>query len=80
MSISKQPFTLLEVLVVPAITAAFAALLFPAFFPARAQDGEPHESCSMQTVKHSGHWWVVGQRWGAHHPDCPCCKRTAEAK
>jgi prepilin-type N-terminal cleavage/methylation domain-containing protein len=85
----RRAFTLVEALTVLAILATLVSLLVPAILAARknadhmtvpsvAEDSEPPESWTLCTVKHSGHWFVVGDKWGMHHPDCPC-QKSAEA-
>jgi prepilin-type N-terminal cleavage/methylation domain-containing protein len=82
-----KAFTLVEALVVLAIVLTCAALLYPAVarlfdhgpHNAVAAQDEPREAWTLTTVKHGGHWWIVGTEWGQHHPDCPCRKRQAEA-
>jgi|694.fasta_scaffold72960_7 hypothetical protein len=87
----KSAFTAVEVLTVLAIIATLVALIMPAFLAARknadhmtvpsvVESGDPPESWSLCTVKHSGHWFVVGDQWGLHHPGCPCHTKTAEAE
>ena len=84
---NRKAFTLVEALVVLAIVCTLIALLIPAV--ARVFDhgsraaavvtGEPAVSWSLYTVQHDGHWFILGNRVGFHHPDCPCRKRQAEA-
>lgn len=89
----RKAFTLVEALVAIAIAATLFALLIPgiltAFVAARKNADhagvavtvdEPKESWSLLTVKHKGHWWVIGNNWGAHSPDCPCYGKKAEAE
>ena len=84
---NRKAFTLVEALVVLAIVCTLIALLIPTVArvfdhgsrAATAVTGEPAESWTLTTTKHSGHWWIVGDHWGQHHPDCPCRKRQAEA-
>jgi hypothetical protein len=87
----KPAFTIVEALTALAILATLVGLLVPAILAARknadhmtvpsvAEDSEPPESWTLCTVKHSGHWFVVGDKWGMHHPDCPCRSRTPEAE
>lgn len=81
----KRGYTLIEVLTALAILATLVGILAPAVLAARKNPGHvtatisPQESWTLCTVKHSGHWFVVGDKWGTHHPDCPCHKRTPEA-
>jgi hypothetical protein len=87
----KPAFTLVEALTILAILATLVGLLVPAILAARknadhmtvpsvAEDSEPPESWTLCTVQHSGHWFVVGDKWGMHHPDCPCRSQTPEAE
>jgi hypothetical protein len=32
----------------------------------------PPRNGSIRTWAADGHWWVVGDGWGQHHPGCPC--------
>lgn len=32
----------------------------------------PPRNGSIRTWSADGHWWVVGDGWGVHHPGCPC--------
>ena len=32
----------------------------------------PPRNGSIRTWQADGHWWVVGDGWGQHHPGCPC--------
>jgi hypothetical protein len=32
----------------------------------------PPRNGSIRTWSADNHWWVVGDGWGVHHPDCPC--------
>jgi hypothetical protein len=32
----------------------------------------PPRNGSIRTWAADGHWWVVGDGWGVHHPGCPC--------
>ncbi len=81
----RAALTLVEAIVAVAIIATLLCMLAPTIMPARSGVGdsptsrnEPPDSWSLSTVKNGGHWWVVGNRWGAHHPDCPCRERQAE--
>lgn len=83
---NRRAVTLVECLVVLAILATLCGLLVPAFMAAtgsRTQPDvgvEPPATIQMVTVQHDGHWWVLCRETFAHHPDCPCRSRTAEAE
>ena len=85
---NKTAFTLIEAITVIAIIATIAAILAPAILAAKknadhvtlASPEDPPESWSLCTVKHGGHWYVVGNHWGAHSPACPCLPKSAEAE
>jgi competence protein ComGC len=84
---NPKAFTLTEALVLLAIVCTLVGLLVPSVarvfdHAARATavvTREPAVSWSLYTVQHDGHWFVLGNRVGFHHPDCPCRKRQAEA-
>jgi hypothetical protein len=41
----------------------------------------PPRNGSIRTWTSDGHWWIVGDGWGQHHPDCPCkVEKKAEAE
>lgn len=89
---NRRAFTLVEAIVVLAILATLAAMLWPAISGARAaskRGGEqkpegPPRAVMLDTVQHDGHWWV--RHWTyrtaaiVHHPDCPCQTRKAEVE
>lgn len=73
--------TLIELVVVLAIAATVFGLLVAAFRRQHVAPGEaPPTTIQMVTVQHDGHWWVLCRDTFAHHPDCPCRGRTAEAQ
>lgn len=80
----RQPaFTFTEALVLSSIVAVMFALLLPAAYYAKravaaAAASDPPPSWSLYTVQHDGHHWVLGNRVGFHHPDCPCRTRNSE--
>lgn len=83
----KRGFTLVEALVVLAITCTVIGLLAPAITLALVGSGaveankEPPDSRVLFTEKHDGHLWVLrASGHFVHHPSCQCSARTAEAE
>lgn len=79
----KRGVTLVELLVVAAIAVTLIGLCVPAFMAA-AENYEPPpgppKTIQMCSVQHDGHWWVICRETFAHHPDCPCLTKKAEAE
>ena len=40
--------------------------------PTASATATPPRNGSIRTWAADGHWWVVGDGWGVHHPGCPC--------
>jgi hypothetical protein len=40
--------------------------------PTASATATPPRNGSIRTWEADGHWWVVGDGWGVHHPGCPC--------
>ena len=40
--------------------------------PTASATATPPLNGSIRTWAADGHWWVVGDGWGQHHPGCPC--------
>jgi hypothetical protein len=40
--------------------------------PTASATATPPRNGSIRTWAADGHWWVVGDGWGQHHPGCPC--------
>jgi hypothetical protein len=40
--------------------------------PTTSATATPPRNGSIRTWQADGHWWVVGDGWGQHHPGCPC--------
>jgi hypothetical protein len=70
----------IEAIVVAVFICVLVAMLasLPVFHARRPAEASPPSSWTLYTVEHDGHWWVLGNRVGFHHPDCPCGKRTSK--
>jgi hypothetical protein len=90
---SRGGFTLIEAIAVLAIFVAAIALLLQAtrhaiYAPrpatAAPRADEPRQvggfDGPMVTRSYEGHWWVLYLHSLAHHPDCPCHAKKAEAE
>jgi len=53
-------------------TLVFAAGEAVAPAPTASATATPPRNGSIRTWAADGHWWVVGDGWGVHHPGCPC--------
>lgn len=83
-----KAFTLIEALVCMAIVAILVALIIPAVHAARGRANgtlpapvETSQSgCSLVTVQHDGHQYVIGRMSSGtamlHSPSCPCQKKA----
>jgi hypothetical protein len=40
--------------------------------PTTSATATPPRNGRIRTWQADGHWWVVGDGWGQHHPGCPC--------
>jgi len=47
--------------------------------PTASANATPPRNGAIRTWQADGHWWVVGDGWGVHHPGCPCHNK-AEVK
>jgi hypothetical protein len=76
-------FTLIETVVMLAIVATLLVLLMglPKSRTEPRAEAPTEATFGMKTRVYEGHWWVILRSDAvAHHPDCPCHTKTAEAE
>jgi len=52
------------------LVLAFGEAVAPA--SSTSATATPPATGRIRTWQADGHWWVVGDGWGVHHPGCPC--------
>lgn len=75
----RRGVTLIELLVVAAIAVTLLGLIVGVASGGKPSSGPPPKTVQMVTVEHDDHWWILCRQTFAHHPDCPCFSRKAEA-
>jgi hypothetical protein len=45
-----------------------------------SSNAAPPRNGSIRAWEADGHWWIVGDGWGQHHPDCPCRELKVEVE